>query len=83
MFIEPIRQISKINFSVMSDDDVSKYSVLDGRTNGITLSVLNSSSRPLEDGLNSQKFGATKKPLFVKLADLDMMSALVILDILN
>lgn len=61
MFIEPIRQISKINFSVMSDDDVSKYSVLDGRTNGITLSVLNSSSRPLEDGLNSQKFGATKK----------------------
>lgn len=61
MFIEPIRQISKFNFGVMSDEDVLKYSVLDGRTNGITLSVLNSNSRPLEDGLNSQKLGATKK----------------------
>ena len=61
MFIEPIRQVSEIQFGILSSDDVLNNSILDKRTNGITNKGLNSNSKPLDDGLNSLKFGANKK----------------------
>lgn len=61
MFIEPIRQVSEIQFGILSGDDVLNNSILDKRTNGITNKGLNSNSKPLDDGLNSLKFGANKK----------------------
>lgn len=61
MFIEPIRQVSEIQFGILSSDDILNNSILDKRTNGITNKGLNSNSKPLDDGLNSLKFGANKK----------------------
>lgn len=61
MFIEPIKQVSKVNFNVLTADDVLNYSILDKRTNGIINKGLNSNSKPLDDGLNSLKFGANKR----------------------
>ena len=61
MFFEPIRQVSRINFGILTSEDVINNSILDKRTNGITNKGLNSNSKPLDDGLNSLKFGANKK----------------------
>lgn len=61
MFIEPIKQVSRINFNILNSDDILNYSILDKRTNGIINKGLNSNSKPLEDGLNSLKFGANKR----------------------
>lgn len=53
MFIEPIRQVSEIQFGILSSDDILNNSILDKRTNGITNKGLNSNCKPLDDGLNS------------------------------